>query len=148
MWKLYEDFLKKMFTETTTDEFGRTIVRTHDDLTIPVDKGSLKKEELRATIGEIVKNIYDNHAYHRAVIKNPNVKKYDLETLRPYFEKAVDEMPNERLSYMLNNTNGYGVDYSEIGPKENPKFFDELRTLLKIAPASLPFLIPRKEEKK
>lgn len=148
MWKPYEDLLKKMFPKTTTDEFGRTVVRTHDNLTIPVDKGSLKKEELRATIGELVKNIYDNQAYRRALNKNPNVKKYELETTRPYFEQVVDEMPDEQLRDILSTTNGYGTDYAEIGPKENPNFFDELRTLLKIAPASLPFLIPRKEEKK
>jgi hypothetical protein len=82
------------------------------------------------------------------VTRNPEVKKYDLETLRPYFEKAVDEMSDEQLSYMLSNTNGYGVDYVEIGPKENPDFYKELRNLLKVAPVTLPFLIPRKEEKK
>ena len=148
MWKPYKDLLKKIFPKTTTDEFGRTIAITTDNSTIPIDKGSLKKEELRATIGEMIKNIYDNQAYNRALIKYPNVKRHNLETLRPYFEEAVEEIPNEQLSRMLGTTNGYGVDYSEIGPKENPKFFDELRVLLKTAPATLPFLIPRKEKKK
>jgi len=86
MWKLYEDFLKKIFTKTTTDEFGRTIAITTDNSTIPIGKGSLKKEELRATIGEMVKNIYDNQAHYIATTKNPNIKKYELETIRPYFE--------------------------------------------------------------
>jgi len=113
----------------------------------------LKKEELRATIGEMIKNIYDTRAYNKAQLVRaaeggPDIKKYDLEIIRPYFEKAVDEMSDEQLNYMLSKINGYGEDYAEIGPKENPKFFEELRTLLKIAPASLPFLIPRKEEKK
>jgi hypothetical protein len=148
MWKPYEDLLKKIFPKTTTDEFGRTIVIATDNSTIPIGKGSLKKEELRATIGEIVKKIYDNQAYNRALIKYPNVKRHNLETLRPYFEEAVDAMPNEQLSRMLGTTNGYGVDYSEIGPKENPNFYKELRNLLKVAPAALPILIPRKEEKK
>jgi hypothetical protein len=57
-------------------------------------------------------------------------------------------MPDEHLNYMLSNTNGYGADYAEIGPKENPDFYKELRNLLKIGPAIVPFLIPRKEEKK
>jgi len=57
-------------------------------------------------------------------------------------------MPDERLNHMLSTANGYGVDYAEIGPKENPNFYKELRNLLKVAPATLPFLIPRKEEKK
>ena len=148
MWKLYEDFLKKIFTKTTTDEFGRTIAITTDNSTIPIGKGSLKKEELRATIGEMVKNIYDNQAHYIATTKNPNIKKYELETIRPYFEQVVDEMPDERLNHMLSTANGYGVDYAEIGPKENPNFYKELRNLLKVAPATLPFLIPRKEEKK
>lgn len=153
MWKLYEDFLKKMFPETTTDEFGRTVVRTHDDLTVPIGSGSVKKEELRATIGELVKNIYDTNAYNRARLVRateggPDIKKYDLEIIRPHFEKVVDEIPDVELSRRLGNINGYGEDYVRIGPKENPNFFQELRTLLKIAPASLPFLIPRKEEKK
>jgi hypothetical protein len=153
MWKPYENLLKKMFPEITIDEFGRTVVRTHDNLTIPVDKGSLKKEELRATIGELVKNIYDTRAYDRAILVRaaeggPDIKKSDLEIIRPHFEKVVDEMSDADLSRHLGNTNGYGEDYVEIGPKENPNFFDELRTLLKIAPSSLPFLIPRKEEKK
>ena len=148
MWKLYEDFIKKMFNKTTTDEFGRTVVRTHDDFTIPIDKGSLRKEELRATIGEMVRNIYNREAHSKALVNNPTVKKSDLEVLKPYFEKAVDEMSNDELLSQLSKTNGYGVDYAEIGPRENPKFFEELRTLLKVAPAALPFLIPRKEEKK
>ena len=148
MWKLYEDFIKKMFNKTTTDEFGRTVVRTHDDFTIPIDKGSLRKEELRATIGEMVRNIYNREAHSKALVNNPTVKKSDLEVLKPYFEKAVDEMSNDELLSQLSKTNGYGVDYAEIGPRENPKFFEELRTLLKVAPAALPFLIPRKEKKK
>ena len=153
MWKLYEDFLGKMFTETTTDEFGRTIVRTADNSTIPIGRGSLKKEELRATIGELVKNIYDTRAYNKARLVSaaeggPDIKRYDLEIIRPHFEKAVDEISDEELSRRLGIINGYGADYSEISTKGNPKFFDDLRTLLKIAPTSLPFLIPRKEEKK
>jgi hypothetical protein len=84
MWKLYEDFLKKMFNKTNTDAFGRAAVITKDNLSIPVDRGSLIKEELRATIGEMVKNLYETKAY--AKLNNANVPKYDLETLRPYFE--------------------------------------------------------------
>lgn len=153
MWKLYEDFLKKMFPETTTDAFGRTVVRTHDDLTIPIDSDSQKKEELRATIGELIKDIYDTRAYDRARLARaaeggPDIKKYDLEIIRPHFEKVVDEMSDAELTRRLSRINGYGEDYARIGPRENPKFFDELRTLLKIAPATIPFLIPRKEEKK
>ena len=148
MWKLYEDFLKKIFTKTTTDEFGRTAVVTKDNLAFPIGKGSLRKEELRATIGEMVKNIYDNIAYNKAIVSNPNVKRYDLETLRPYFEKAIDDMSDQDLLKLLGTTNGYGVDYSMLGPRENLNFYKELRNLLKVAPATLPFLIPRKEEKK
>lgn len=153
MWRPYEDLLKKMFPKITIDEFGRTVVRTHDNLTIPIDKGSLKKEELRATIGELVKNIYDTRAYDRAILVRaaeggPDIKKSDLEIIRPHFEKVVDEMSDAELSRRLENANGYGEDYAEVGPKENPNFFEELRTLLKIAPSSLPFLISRKQEKK
>lgn len=148
MWKLYEDFLKKMFNKTTMDEFGRTAVVTKDNLAFPIGKGSLRKEELRATIGEIVKNLYDNQAYRQALTQNPNVKRYDLETLRPYFEKAIDDMSDQDLLKLLGTTNGYGVDYAMLGPRENPNFYKELRNLLKVAPATLPFLIPRKEEKK
>ena len=57
-------------------------------------------------------------------------------------------MSDEQLNHMLGTINGYGADYAEIGPKENPDFYKELRNLLKVAPASLLFLIPRKEEKK
>lgn len=148
MWKLYEDFLNKMFSKVDYNTRGYNVAQTPSGRKLAISNGSHKKEELRATIGEIVKNLYDTQAYRRALNQNPNVKKYDLETIRPYFEQVVDEIPDEQLNYILSNTNGYGVDYSEIGPRENPKFFDELRTLLKIAPASLPFLIPRKEEKK
>lgn len=148
MWKPYEDFLKKIFTKTTTDEFGRTAAVTKDNLAFPIGKGSLRKEELRATIGEIVKNLYDNQAYRQALTQNPNVKRYDLETLRPYFEKAIDDMSDQDLLKLLGTTNGYGVDYVMLGPRENPDFYKELRNLLKVAPATLPLLIPRKEEKK
>lgn len=146
MWKLYEDFLKKMFNKTNTDEFGRAIAITKDNLTLPVDKGSLMREELRATIGEMVKNLYETKAY--AKLNNANVKKYDLETLRPYFEQVVDDMSDQELLELLKNINGYGEDYARLGPRENPNFYKELRNLLKVAPATLPILIPRKEEKK
>lgn len=153
MWKLYENFLNKMFTKTTTDEFGRTVAITTDNSTIPIGKGSLKKEELRATIGELIKDIYDTRAYDRARLVSaaeggPDIKKSDVEIIRPHFEKVVDEMSDAVLNRRLSRINGYGEDYAEIGPKENPNFFEELRTLLKIAPSSLPLLIPRKEEKK
>ena len=148
MWKLYEDFLNKMISKISYDPRGYNVAQTPSGRKLAIGNGSHRKEELRATIGEMVKNIYDNQAYNKAMIKYPSVKKHNLETLKPYFEEAVDEMPDERLNYMLSTTNGYGADYAEIGPKENPNFYKELRNLLKVAPATLPFLIPRKEEKK
>lgn len=148
MWKLYEDFLNKMISKISYNPHGYNVAQTPSGRKLAIGSGSHRKEELRATIGEMVKNIYDNQAHYIAATKNPNVKKYELETIRPYFEQVVDEMPDERLNHMLSTINGYGADYAEIGPKENPNFYKELRTLLKIAPASLPFLIPRKEEKK
>lgn len=148
MWKLYEDFLNKMISKISYNPHGYNVAQTPSGRKLAIGSGSHRKEELRATIGEMVKNIYDNQAHYIAATKNPNVKKYELETIRPYFEQVVDEMPDERLNHMLSTINGYGADYAEIGPKENPNFYKELRTLLKIAPASLPFLIPRREEKK
>jgi len=148
MWKLYEDFLNKMISKIEYDPRGFNVAQTPNGRKLAIGPGSHKKEELRATIGEMVRNIYNKKAYSKALVNNPTVKKSDLEVLRPYFEKAVDEMPNDELLNQLSTTNGYGVDYAEIGPRENPKFFEELRALLKIAPVSLPFLMPRKEEKK
>ena len=152
MWKLYEDFISKITqnlqTTKTPNNKVEFVIKHNNGETTPIGKGSLKKEELRATIGEMVRNIYNKEAHSKALVNNHTVEKSNLEVLRPYFEKAVDKMSNDELLNQLSKTNGYGVDYSEIGPKENPKFFDELRTLLKIAPASLPLLIPRKEEKK
>ena len=152
MWKLYEDFLSKMIKNVRLDKDAignsKIYIKHSDGIETPIDKGSLKKEELRATLGEIIKNLYDNQAYRRALGQNPNVKRYELEAIRPYFEQVVDEMSDEQLNHMLGTINGYGADYAEIGPKENPDFYKELRNLLKVAPASLLFLIPRKEEKK
>ena len=153
MWKPYEDFLNKMISEVHYDPRGYNVAQTPNGRKLAIGKGSHKKEELRATIGEMIKNIYDTRAYDKARLVRsaegrPDIKKYDLEIIRPYFEKVVDEMSDAELNRRLVGTNGYGVDYSEIGPRENPNFFKELRTLLKIAPASLPCLIPRKEEKK
>ena len=146
MWKPYEDFLNKMISKVDYDPRGFNVAQTPSGRKLAISQGSHKKEELRATIGEIVKNLYETKAY--AKLDNANVKKYDLEALRPHFEQIVDEMPDEQLKHILSNTNGYGADYVEIGPRENPNFYKELRNLLKLAPASLPFLIPRKEEKK
>lgn len=153
MWKLYEDFLNKMISKVDYDPRGYNVAQTPNGRKLAIGPGSHKKEELRATIGELVKGIYDTRAYDkarlvRAAEGGPDIKKSDLEIIRPHFEKVVDEMSDAELNRRLSNVNGYGADYSEIGPRENPKFFDDLRTLLKIAPASLPFLIPRKEDKK
>ena len=153
MWKPYEDFLSKMISKVDYDPRGFNVAQTPNGRKLAIGQGSHKKEELRATIGELVKNIYDTYAYDRAQLVRaaeggPDIKKYDLEILRPHFEKVVDAIPDSQLERLLRSTNGYGEDYVEIGPKENPNFFDELRTLLKIAPSSLPFLIPRKEENK
>jgi len=57
----------------------------------------LKKEELRATIGEMVRNIYNKEAHSKALVNNHTVEKSNLEVLRPYFEKAVDKMSNDEL---------------------------------------------------
>jgi len=88
MWKLYEDFLSKMTKNLRTDKDAignlKVYVKHADGMETPIETGSLLKEELRATIGEMVKNLYETKAY--AKLNNANVKKYDLETLRPYFE--------------------------------------------------------------
>lgn len=150
MWKLYEDFLSKMTKNLRTDKDAignlKVYVKHADGMETPIDTGSLLKEELRATIGEMVKNLYETKAYSK--LNNANVSKYDLETLKPYFEQVVDDMSDYDLYELLKTINGYGEDYAKIGPKENPNFYKELRNLLKVAPAALPFLIPRKEEKK
>jgi hypothetical protein len=86
MWKLYEDFLNKMISKIDYNPRGFNVAQTPSGRKLAIGQGSHKKEELRATIGEIIKNLYDNQAYRRALNQNPNVKKYELETIRPYFE--------------------------------------------------------------
>lgn len=149
MWKPYENFLTKIFPETTTDEFGRTIVRLRDeDLTAPLrSKDSPKKEELRATLGEYRKNIYDNVAHPRAtMLDDLTVTKADLEELRPYYEAAVDELTLPKVREDLRKINSYGEDYAAFAPN-HPNFLEELKWLLKYAPAAGTPLIFRYNEK-
>jgi hypothetical protein len=97
MWKLYEDFLNKMISKIDYNPRGFNVAQTPSGRKLAIGQGSHKKEELRATICEMVRNIYNTKAYNKALINNPTVKKSDLEVLRPYFEKAIDEMSNDEL---------------------------------------------------
>lgn len=102
--------------------------------------GALDWKEARATIGQVIRNLY---------MKAKKGKSYtSIKDIRPEFEKLVDATSDSELGELLYNANDYGKTYQQVGPRVNPNFYKELRTLLKIAPVSLPFLIPRKEEKK
>lgn len=151
MWKPYENFISSIFKDIKVQDNGGKKVMfavTQDGLEAPINKSSLLKQEARATLGELRKKIYDTKAYELAIKDNQQVKKGDVEKLRPYFEKAVDEMDKYELKEELSKLNDYGRDYAAIGPINSSTFFNDLRELLKIAPATIPFLIPGKEEKK
>lgn len=109
---------------------------------IPENTGTW--HESRATLGEIRKSIYDKLAKSKGIKISPET----IEQSRPEFEKTIDNLTIEGASELLTKTGGYGEVYGRLGPKNNPEFLQQFKYLMKVAPATVPFLIPRKEEKK
>ena len=94
--------------------------------------GSLDWKEARATIGQVIRNLY---------MKSKNGKPYtSIEDIRPEFEKLVDNISDSELGELLYKANDYGKTYQQVGPKVNPNFYKELRALLKYAPVTVPFI--------
>ena len=112
--------------------------------TYKINKGSDKWYEARATIGELRKIMYDKIAKQKGI----TISKETLPELRPEFEKQVNNMSLEDASKALKDLEAYGLLYGEVGPKTSPSFLRDFKTLLKFMPATIPFLTPRKEEKK
>lgn len=153
MWKPYEDFLAKAFPTdllegVVENNVPRLYIKVPDvpGSRVPISKGSIKKEELRATVGEIIKDIYNNEALRRARMDHPNLPVEDLETIRPYFEQVVDELTLPDIKIKLKDANSYGNDYSVHGPANNPNFLEEFKNLLKVAPIAAPFIFKPNEK--
>jgi hypothetical protein len=94
MWKPYEDLIKGNFYDNEPTFFtrafpdGKVRLMTYDKngMEVAISKGALDKEELRSTLGEYKKQLYERKAYPKAKADNPNVKVEDLEAQRPYYE--------------------------------------------------------------
>lgn len=106
--------------------------------------GGDKWYEGRATFGELRKQMYDRISKNKDVSVTPET----IEQLRPEFEKQVDAMNLEQASEALKHMNGYGYLYGEVGPKINPSFLSEFKSLIKYAPIGLPLLYNKKQERK
>ena len=141
--QMYQDFIDKIFFNDKGNlklGFKQSPDGSISFNGIKVDKDDINWKEARATIAELARKLYVNV---KGDSKISSIQ--DLERLRPAFEKEVNENPN--LLKLLKDINGYGYTYSTVGPQTNPTFVHDLRTLLKIGPAALPFIITEKEEK-
>ena len=63
---------------------------------------AIQKKNFPIDAEKLVNNYFrlsnkDPEGSFKALVNNPTVKKSDLEVLKPYFEKAVDEMSNDEL---------------------------------------------------
>lgn len=86
-------------------------------------ESSKKWYELRATLGEAIRNMYKG-------ISKATGQGVDIEGMRPIFEKTVDKMPSTQLGDMLGDISAYGTDYQNF-LKDNPQYTDRFRWLLK-----------------
>lgn len=152
MWNPYERFLHNIFghgnvnmREVNNKKYYSITDPENISQEHPITGGALKKEELRATLGQYRKNLYDNVAYSRAKADGVDIPREDLEPLRPYFEAAVDELNLPQVKMDLSAINGYGRAYAKHGPKWHPNFLEELKELLKYSPGILPFMRNEKE---
>ena len=127
--KEYEDFLLNIFKDTTPSN-GKIIINGTE---IKDVSGARHWYELRATLGEVVKNIYMKLANQKGL----KTLVGNIEKLTPEFNEMVDNMSPEQLNFMLGNTNAYGRLYSQVGPKTYKNFDKELRRLIKYSPALL-----------
>lgn len=152
MWNPYERFLHNIFghgnvnvKEVNNKKYYSITDPENISQEHPITGGALKREELRATLGQYRKNLYDDVAYPRAKADGVDISREDLEPLRPYFEAAVDELNLPQVKMDLSAINGYGRAYAKHGPKWHPNFLEELKELLKYSPGILPFMRNEKE---
>lgn len=109
-----------------------------------IPSGTDKWYELRATMGEIRKDMYDRISKDKGVKVNEST----IESLRPEFEKQVDAMTQDQAVETLRKTNSYGRVYGTLGPTINPSFLGEFKGLLKLAPVvGVPLIFKYNEEK-
>lgn len=140
---IYQDFINRIFYDNEgnlkpgfkEDSKGNIAFNGYR-----IYKDDLNWKEGRATIAELARKLY-------VKVKGDNkiTSIQDLEKFRPAFEKEVDTNPN--LLESLSKINGYGQTYSKVGPATNPAFLEELKWLLKYAPAGTPLIFRYNEEK-
>ena len=152
MWKPYEELLKGNFDNNVYAEAlpnGKIHYMTYDknNVRIPISKDALRKEELRTTLGEYRKQLYDDNAYYAAEMDGALPVREDLETLRPYFEAQVDNLTLPEVRKALSSLNNYGRAYAATA-HNNPKFLDQVKNILKYSPAMIPFIYPWQVDKK
>lgn len=136
----YQQFINKIY-ESPYIENG---IYVKNNWPHKAPKGTESWEEGRATFGEIRKFLYDKISKDNNIQFSPE----NMDKLIPIFEKTADKLNINDVVDLFNKTGGYGEVYGTIGPKANSNFLKDSKDLLKYMPATIPFLIPRKEEKK
>lgn len=136
----YQQFINEIY-ESPYIENG-TYIKNNWPYKAPKD--TKHWEEGRATFGEIRKFLYDKISKDNNIQFSPE----NMDKLIPIFEKTVDKLNIDDVVDLFNKTGGYGEVYGTIGPKANSNFLKDSKDLLKYMPVTIPFLIPRKENKK
>lgn len=127
-WKPYQNFLDKLYYNDVVVD-GQHYSVPHDTSSLNLLKESANKEELRATVGEYVRKLYDT-LFKGINNSNRTLSEVNPEELRPKFEAAVDKMNPEVLKQGLSSINGYGNDYVKLS-ENNPNFTVDLKSLIK-----------------
>lgn len=125
------DEIVEQFTEGKVPAMYQELVNQMRDTGLFKTEGSEKWYELRATLGQAIRNAYINGAKQR----NIKLKDFQFETIRPAFNKSVDMLDVDDLSDWLKPINAYGEDYANI-LKQYPQLLDKFKHLLKYAPAT------------
>ena len=93
-------------------------------------EGSNKWYELRATLGQAIRDAYIRGARQR----NIKLSDFQFGTVRDAFNKSVDMLDAGELARVLRDINAYGEDYANV-LGIYPQYLDKFKHLLKYAPS-------------
>lgn len=138
-WKPYQDFLNKLYYDEAIVD-GKVYQFPFNTEGLNLLKESANKEELRATVGELVRKLHAsiNKAYGTNMGTNNPVN------VREMFNNAVDKMDENVLLNQLGEVNGYGADYVKLS-KNSPTFIKDLKELIKYGYGAIPVALTIKK---
>lgn len=141
--KLYKDFINKYISTlpTKTLSNGETMHVIGNTL-VKKFQNADKWYELRATVGEYIRSIYQKLARSKGYRNFVG----HLDELRPEFEALIDKKSKEDLLDELAVFNGYGNNYKNLGNAiTDENFIKDLKNIVKTAPVvTAPILLQQK----